>query len=298
MTAARLLVVDDEAINREIIAEYLEDTDYRLTMAAGGEEAMVRLRADAAFDAVILDRMMPGVDGLAVLQQMQADAELRHVPVIVQTAAAGHEQVAEGLRLGAYYYLTKPYHRDALLAVVRSALEMVQRRRALARAIDEFRGVIGLIVDGCFRVKSLQEARALSAAISSLATDPVSVALGLSELMINGIEHGNLGIGFHEKAGLLAADRWEAEIEARLTAPAHAEKFVEVRIRREAGALHVTIRDQGPGFEWRQYLELSASRALYPNGRGIAMAHHVAFRNLQFIAPGNEVIATIALAGH
>lgn len=296
MSAARLLVVDDEAINREIIAEYLEDTDYQLTMAAGGEDALVRLRADAAFDAIILDRMMPGVDGLAVLKQIQADAALRQVPVIMQTAAAGHEQVAEGLRRGAYYYLTKPYHRDALLAVVRSALEMVQRRRVLARAIDESRGVIGLIVEGCFRVKSLQEARALSAAISSLGADPVSVALGLSELIINGIEHGNLGISFHEKAELLAADRWEAEIQTRLASAAHSEKFVEVRVRRAPGALHVAIRDQGPGFDWRPYLDLSESRALYPNGRGIAMARHIAFRNLQFIDPGNEVVATLPIA--
>jgi len=296
VSAARLLVVDDEAINREIIAEYLEDTDYRLTMAAGGEDALVRLRAGAAFDAIILDRMMPGVDGLAVLKQIQADAALRQVPVIMQTAAAGHEQVAEGLRRGAYYYLTKPYHRDALLAVVRSALEMVQRRRVLARAIDESRGVIGLIVEGCFRVKSLQEARALSAAISSLGADPVSVALGLSELIINGIEHGNLGISFHEKAELLAADRWEAEIQTRLASAAHSEKFVEVRVRRAPGALHVAIRDQGPGFDWRPYLDLSGSRALYPNGRGIAMARHIAFRNLRFIDPGNEVVATLAIA--
>jgi hypothetical protein len=174
---------------------------------------------------------------------------------------------------------------------------MVQRRRALTRAIDEFQGVIGLIVDGRFRVKSLQEARALSAAISSLAADPVSVALGLSELMINGIEHVNLAIGFHGKAELLAADRWEAEIEARLASPANSQKFVEVRIQREAGVLHVGIRDQGPGFDWRPYLDLSASRALYPNGRGIAMARHVAFRNLRFIDPGNEVVATLAIAG-
>lgn len=296
MSASRLLVVDDEEINREIIAEYLEDTDYQLTMAAGGEEALNRLSEDRTFDAVILDRMMPGIDGLAVLRQIQSDMRLRHIPVIMQTAAAGHEQVAEGLRLGAYYYLTKPYHRDALVAVVRSALEMVQRRRDLTREIEAFRGVIGLIVDGRFRVRSLREARALSAAISSLGKDPVSVALGLSELMINAIEHGNLGISFQEKAELLAADRWEAEVQERLASPANAGRFVEVRLQREPGVLQVVIRDQGPGFDWRPYLDLSEARALYPNGRGIAMARHIAFRNLRFIDPGNEVVATVAVA--
>lgn len=294
---ARLLVVDDEEINREIIAEYLEGMDYDLTMADGGEQALAHLRAEGAFDAVILDRMMPGVDGLEVLRRMQGDALLRAVPVIMQTAAAGHEQVAEGLRLGAYYYLTKPYHRDALLAVVRSALDMVRRRRELTQEVEGYRGIIGLIVDGRFRLSSLPEAQSLAAAISTLGAEAASAALGLSELMINAIEHGNLGIGFHEKAGLLAANRWEAEVQTRLALPANAGKFVEIHLWREPGSLRVAIRDQGPGFDWRRYLSVDESRALYPNGRGIAMARHIAFRSLEFIEPGNEVIATLVTPG-
>ena len=70
---ARLLVVDDEAVNREIIAEYLEAEDCELTMAADGGQALDLLRAaDAAFDAVVLDRMMPGIDGIEVLRQIKA----------------------------------------------------------------------------------------------------------------------------------------------------------------------------------------------------------------------------------
>ena len=119
---------------------------------------------------------------------------------------------------------------------------------------------------------------------------------GVDLEIFDGHSSGNLGIGFHEKAELLAADRWEAEIETRLGLAANSQKFVEVRIQREPGAVHVAIRDQGPGFDWRAYLDLSESRALYPNGRGIAMARHIAFRNLRFIDPGNEVVATLAVA--
>jgi len=133
----------------------------------------------------------------------------------------------------------------------------------------------------------------LAAGLSTLAADPASVALGLVELLINGIEHGNLGITFHDKAALLAADRWEQEVEARLERPDNADKFVRARARREGGLIRIAIRDCGPGFDWRRYIDLDESRALHPNGRGIAVARHIAFRSLEFVEPGNEVIVTL-----
>ena len=295
MSADRLLVVDDEEVNREIIGEYLEGGAYELTMANDGEEALAHLFGPATFDAVVLDRMMPGIDGLEVLRRMQGEPRLRDVPVIMQTAAASREQVAEGLTLGAYYYLTKPYHCDALVAVVRSALDMVHRRREFGRDLDRYRGVFGAMTEGHFRVREPKQANALAAAISTLAADQSSAAMGLFELLINAIEHGNLGITFHEKASLLASEGLQQEIEQRLALPANADKFVEVSISRLPAAVRVVIRDQGPGFDWRRYLTLDESRALYPNGRGIAMARHIAFRTLEYVEPGNEVVATFAI---
>lgn len=293
MSGARLLVVDDEEINLEIISEYLEGEGSELTLVENGERALALLTGAQSFDAVILDRMMPGLDGLEVLRRMQQDPRLRAVPVIMQTAAAGHDQVAEGLRLGAYYYLTKPYHRDSLVAVVNSALDVVRRRRALAREIEQYHGLLTLLEEGHFRVQTLKQAHALAAGLSTLAADPPSVALGLVELLINGIEHGNLGISFHDKAGLLAADAWEKEVETRLALPQNADKYVQAHVRREGGAMRISIRDCGLGFEWRRFLDLDESRALHPNGRGIAVARHVAFRTLEFVEPGNEVIVTL-----
>ena len=292
MNGARLLVVDDEEINLEIISEYLEGEQYELTMVENGERALAALGAQS-FDAVILDRMMPGLDGLEVLRRMQQDARLRVVPVIMQTAAAGHDQVAEGLRLGAYYYLTKPYHRDSLVAVVNSAVDVMRRRRALSREIEQYQGLLVLLDDGRFRVRTLPDAHALAAGLGTLAADSPSVALGLVELLINGIEHGNLGISFHDKAGLLAADAWEREVEARLALSENADKYVQVHVQREGSVMRISIRDCGPGFEWRRFVDLDESRALHPNGRGIAVARHIAFRSLEFVEPGNEVIVSV-----
>jgi CheY-like chemotaxis protein len=290
---ARLLLVDDEAVNLEIIAEYLEGEDCDLATACDGAQALSLLRdGGGPFDAVVLDRMMSGTDGIEVLRRIKADPALRSLPVILQTAAASREQVAEGLKLGAYYYLTKPYHRDALVAVVRAALADAAQHKDLARRIDESRAVMALMECGTFHFRTLEDARALAAALASLCEEPDLAGMGLIELLINAVEHGNLGIGYHEKAELLSAGRWEEEVGARLQRPENQDKSAEVECRREGARLLFTIRDRGAGFAWECFLSLDESRAFHPNGRGIALARNIAFRTLEYQGCGNQVIVS------
>ena len=289
MRHANLLVVDDEGLNREIIAESLEDQPWALTMAQDGAAALALLEGGASFDAVVLDRMMPGVDGMEVLRRMQRDPRLRAVPVIMQTAAASREQVAEGLQLGAYYYLTKPYDREALVAVIRAALAMSSQRQELALRIEEYRGVMALIDEGVFRLRTLDEARALAGALGSACSEPDAASLGLVELLVNAIEHGNLGIGFEEKAALLGAGRWEAEVAARHARPENVGKAVRVVCQRVGPDLVITISDEGGGFDWQHFLTLDESRAFHPNGRGISLARGVAFATIEYLGCGNQV---------
>jgi CheY-like chemotaxis protein len=290
---ARLLVVDDEAVNREIIAEYLESEGCELVMAADGEQALALLGAGAdAFAAVVLDRMMPGIDGIEVLRRIKAVPGLRGLPVILQTAAAAREQVAEGLRAGAFYYLTKPYHRDALVAVVRAALADAAQRKDLLRRIQQSRTVIALIERGTFRFRTLEDARALAASLAGLCEEPDLAGMGLAELLVNAVEHGNLGITFHEKSALLRAGRWEDEVAGRPALPDNLDKAGELECWREGSCIVFAIRDQGPGFAWERFLTLDETRAFHPNGRGIALARSLAFRSLEYRGCGNEVVVS------
>jgi CheY-like chemotaxis protein/serine phosphatase RsbU (regulator of sigma subunit) len=288
-----LLVVDDEALNRALIAAYLEREDFTLTMAEDGEQALALLGNGGAFDAVLLDRMMPGIDGIEVLKRLKRDPRFSAMPVIMQTAADSHDEVAEGLRLGAHYYLTKPYHRDALLAVVRSALSASEQRQRLAQQIEEYRGVMGLIDDSVFRYRSIGEARALAAALASMCRDSASAGFGLLELLMNAVEHGNLGISLEDKAELLASGRWEQEVAARFALPENGAKFVEVRCQRDGERLRICIRDQGPGFDWRGFLTMDDTRVFRPNGRGIALAREVAFETMEYRGTGSQVEVSV-----
>lgn len=291
-----LLVVDDEPFNLEIICEYLEEVDCEIDTAVDGDEAWQKLQSNPGrYDLVVLDRMMPRMDGMQVLANIKADPMLKTLPVIMQTAAAAKEQVLEGLRLGAYYYLTKPFESDVLLTVIRTALADRMSQLAIIQQMEEQKAMLDLLADGTFHVRSLPEARRLAAALANICPNSSVVALGLAELLINAIEHGNLGIGYEEKTQLMASGRWAQEVDRRLAQPDNRDKRVVVRFTRYPEKIMLSISDEGPGFDWQKYTELDPARAFDSHGRGIALAKQLSFQSLEYLGRGNEVIATLML---
>ncbi len=296
MSQAKLLVVDDDPLNQEIIAEYLEDAGYTLTTADSGKAAMRLLDAvDAQFDAVLLDRMMPGMTGIDVLNLMKEDARWARLPVIMQTAAAAPEQVREGIKAGAYYYLTKPYDAVALRAIIHAALTDARERAALAESLHAHPDALKLMSEAEFRFATIYEARRLAGLLALACPQPDQAALGLAELFLNAIEHGNLGIGYKDKRQLKIDGQWEAEMARRLISPQYSGRAVHVRMRRLEAAVEFTIEDEGAGFDWAAYIEFDPQRAFDPNGRGIALARQLSFASLEYRGRGNVAVASVAL---
>jgi len=294
MSSTKILVVDDEPFNLDIVGEYLEEEGYSLDMAASGEEAWEKLIDPlSAFDLVILDRMMPGIDGMEVLRRIKADQRLNELPVIMQTAAASPDQVREGLAAGAYYYLTKPFEPESLQSIVRAALDDLKQRRSLSQRIELHVGALRTLNHGEFSFRTLDEAHALAALAASLCDEPEIVVLGLSELLINAVEHGNLGIQFEEKSRLRESGEWEEEVTRRLQMPDYVGRQAKLSISVSDDAWVFLIEDQGDGFDWRNFLELAPERAFAPNGRGIALARQLAFTSLEYQGTGNRVRAVV-----
>lgn len=294
MNQARILVVDDEPFNLDIVAEYLDGMGFELVMVGSGEAAWEALSAPAArFDLVLLDRMMPGLDGIQLLRRLKLDERLRFIPVIMQTAATSPAQVREGLEAGAFYYLTKPFEGEALLTIVRTALDDLRVRRELKANLEEHALALGSLAEGEFTVRSLEEARRLAALLALLGPQPETLAMGLSELLVNGVEHGNLGIDFAEKSRLREADQWEAEVQRRLALPENRHKRVRLHVRSDPDRWIFEIRDDGVGFDWRSFLDFDPERAFAPNGRGIALSRQLSFASLTYLPPGNRVVVTV-----
>ena len=169
------------------------------------------------------------------------------------------------------------------------------RSLALHETVQRGEAAASTLIEGWFQVRTIAEATALATLLSRACPDPEKTVVGLGELLINGVEHGNLGITYQEKSELLAAQAWAEEVERRLAAPEHRDKRVEVHFERSAERIVVTITDRGPGFDWQRFLTISPERIFHSHGRGIAMANLMSFDRLEYVAPGNRVIATVEL---
>lgn len=118
-----ILIVDDEPIMLEILNEYLTDMEFSVVQATNGLEAWLLLQNPKhQFDVVILDRIMPNMDGLDVLKKIKAHPKLNKIPVIIQTGAIEKHEIQEGLHEGCYSYLTKPYNESQFVTIVQAAV--------------------------------------------------------------------------------------------------------------------------------------------------------------------------------
>ncbi len=296
MAQTCVLVVDDEPIGREMMAENLSVEGYLVVEAASGEAAWALIDATPErFDAILLDRLMPGIDGIEILRRVKSRPDMMWVPVIMQTGMAAESEVLEGLRAGAYYYLTKPFAAETLLAIVAAATHDYQGHKALEDAVTRQSDIIGCLAEARFYFRTPLEARDLATLLANAAPDPNRVVLGLSELMLNAIEHGNLAIGYAQKSVLIEAGELEREVERRLAETEFGARRAELLIRRVDGELIFNIRDQGNGFNWSDYLVMLPERAFDTHGRGIAMSRLVSFDRVEYRGCGNEVEAAIKL---
>jgi two-component system phosphate regulon response regulator PhoB len=142
MTGERILAIEDDEDIAELIRYNLAKAGFAVRVAATGEEGL-RLATSEAFDLVLLDLMLPGMDGLEVCRRLEAEPRTAGVPVIMVTARGEDADVAAGLDLGADDYVTKPFSPKVLIARVRAVLRRVE---AAARAQGDAIAIGGLTI--------------------------------------------------------------------------------------------------------------------------------------------------------
>ncbi len=132
----RILIVDDNQINRRVLISMLDRKRYTLLTAADGAEALAMARADPP-DLILLDIVMPGMDGYQVCDELKADPRTERVPVVFLSALADTADKIRGLELGAVDYITKPFDQGEVVARVRSQLKIQRLATELLRANRE-----------------------------------------------------------------------------------------------------------------------------------------------------------------
>lgn len=292
-----LLVVDDEEPLRAVLADVLSSAGYIVTAAQDGEEAWKFLdAAQHQFSTILLDRRMPNLDGIGLLARIKADKRFANIPVIFQSAINAPTDIVEGIKAGVYYYLIKPFDNDVLFAIVKSAVNLFQYSAGLGGRVSQDQiNASHILQRSQFQFRTLEEARALATSISNYYPQPDRVALGISELLINAVEHGNLGISYEEKSSLLREGIWEEEVERRLKLPGNLNKKTEVQIEHSLHEIRLSVSDGGAGFDSLKYMDMSPERAFDPNGRGIAMSKLMSFDSLEYKGCGNHLVAVVKI---
>jgi len=131
MAKETILVVEDENDIQELIRYNLAKEGYRITLVSNGAGALRTARANLP-DLILLDLLLPGMDGLEICRQLKGAPKTSHIPVLMVTAKGEEADVVAGLELGADDYITKPFSPRVLLARVRTAL-----RRKVRAQLDE-----------------------------------------------------------------------------------------------------------------------------------------------------------------
>ncbi len=159
-----ILIVDDVPHNLQVLGEILDVAGYEVAAALGGYQALEAVERERP-DLILLDVMMPGLDGFEVCARLKANEASRDIPVIFLTARVESEAIVRGFEVGAVDYVTKPVNRGELLARVKLHLELVAARRelkarneALEQALSEIQTLRG-IIPICSHCKKIRDDR-------------------------------------------------------------------------------------------------------------------------------------------
>lgn len=291
---ATVLLVDDDRSALLVMASRIETLGYKVLSATNGAEAFAIMRENpSAADIVMTDRMMPVLDGLGLTRRLKREAATKHIPIILLTGAKDPEDVTAGIAAGAFYYLTKPPSEQLVATVLASALQEVMRFRKVRADLMGHQSAFRNMEVVRFRLSRPDEVDGVVSMLASMQEAPDKTIQGIYELVQNGIEHGVYRFGLEAKSALTREGRFEEALADRVRDPAYAGGFVEATAMRRDDGIHINVKDNGPGFNWRPFLKTDPSRSGAACGRGIARAANFAFDKLFYDEKGNQAAAFV-----
>lgn len=296
---ANVLVLNAEPALMAFLTEALSQQPYQLVFANDLQQAKALIMKAPAtyFSAYLLNDSPPSEEPcFEALALFKALSEAESVPIILQTnLPPSNYKIQHGLATGAFFYLVKPYTKKQLITILHTAVSGFSHLQEIKLRLADFDAAKTLLHTGEFHFKTPEEAKSLASSLALLTPNPKRCGVGLFELFINAIEHGNLGISYRDKTQLIKQNKLQQVIEERLQNPEHRNKVIRVVFTRLANQLEFKIHDCGQGFDPIPFMEFSAERMTDQHGRGILIARKLSFDSVHFEDGGRTAVARIAL---
>lgn len=287
----KILVIHTPSVRQSNIISALDTTNLAFLEVTGFENAFDLLceMTDEINTIIVTYSYISGNKGF--LRELAGHDRLRDIPLILSLRENLQEDIATFRHQAPYQWLPQPFTDQMLYSMALSAENQYAQRRALRLEIASRQSVIGVITCGTFRIRTFEEAEALTTMLALTCPEPDRVAFGLFELIANGIEHGNLEIDHEEKWRLMEKNEHRDEIQYRLESPDYKDRYVEITFQREENMVCFKIEDQGAGFDYSDYLDVDFSSTKKFHGRGISLARATSFDYMEYIGKGNKVLA-------
>lgn len=202
--------------------------------------------------------------------------------------------IRQALNNGIFFFVAPSFNPETILQTIKSA--------SSTKISNDFENLDSEplqfpepLDQACFNIKTPKEARKVARLLSSIAPNPKRASTGLLELILNAIEHGNLGIGFKEKTMLLDQESFQETVSQKLKSPEFKDKKVTIEFSKSDKKIIYKITDEGLGFEPNDFFVFNSQRSLQKNGRGILIAKSYSFDQLHYENSGRTAVATVFL---
>lgn len=290
-----VILLIEHAGTRRRVMELLAKETYNIIPAP--DEATARRFAAMSDKGSVILADLKGI-AAADCGKDSSEPELpswKDIPLILLLTQKEHNELSDEIKQQTSYCLVKPVAENSLKALMLAVTTERQQLVDLRKEVKRRSSAIGHIVSGEFEFQTFDEARNLATMLSVACPNTEDAAVGMMELMVNAIEHGNLGIDFEKKSELLQAGNWREEITRRLTLDDYKDRVVRVAFRRREHDIEIRVTDEGRGFD-KEKVMAGITDPFRTHGRGIQIAEAQCFDELRYLGAGNVVVGTIHMA--
>jgi len=283
----KVLIVEDDLASQKYMEFVIKKEGYEYQIASDGAEGYEMYRSFGP-DMVLSDINMAVMNGLEMLQKIREHD--RRVFVVMMTAFNSENYVIDSIKLGANNYLKKPIKRDNLISILRTAEMDMKKKNQILEAHSD-------ICEDHLSFKFETKVHLVPAMVDFLTKEISSyfeteiwldLKVGLSELLMNAVEHGNLGISYEEKSEALQNNELHELYQQRLQNPQLSSRSINISYDMKKGYCEWIIEDEGAGFDYSKYEHISPERLEDLHGRGIFICQRY-FDEVEFVGKGNKV---------